>query len=146
MSCHILSYPTTPYPQDKYHLYLLFDLMSGGDLMDVLVAEARVIRRRIAQGAWRRACLAPKARPGAPGLPCPAHGSDPHITVVAPACCPWHAPMLGTYPDMGTPSHGMGAHFRELHIPSYAALAAAAHMMYECEDHSFQRVRTYVLT
>ena len=50
-------------PQDKYHLYLLFDLMSGGDLMDVLVAEARVIRRRIAQGAWRRACLAPKARP-----------------------------------------------------------------------------------
>ena len=48
--------------QDKYHLYLLFDLMSGGDLMDVLVAEARVIRRRIAQGAWRRACLAPKAR------------------------------------------------------------------------------------
>jgi len=48
--------------QDKYHLYLLFDLMSGGDLMDVLVAEARVVRRRIAQGAWRRACLAPKAR------------------------------------------------------------------------------------
>ncbi|KAK9842021.1 hypothetical protein WJX81_004559 [Elliptochloris bilobata] len=48
--------------QDKYHLYLLFDLMSGGDLMDVLVAEARVIRRRIAQGAWRRACLAPKVK------------------------------------------------------------------------------------
>ena len=39
--------------------------MSGGDLMDVLVAEARVIRRRIAQGAWRRACLAPKALPSA---------------------------------------------------------------------------------
>lgn len=54
-------------PQDKYHLYLLFDLMSGGDLMDVLVAEARVIRRRIAQGAWRRACLAPKARSCATG-------------------------------------------------------------------------------
>ncbi len=28
--------------QDKYHLYFLFDLMSGGDLMDVLVAEAQV--------------------------------------------------------------------------------------------------------
>lgn len=27
--------------QDKYHLYFLFDLMSGGDLMDVLVAEAQ---------------------------------------------------------------------------------------------------------
>ena len=34
--------------------------MMGGDLMDVLVAEAKVIKRRIAQGAWRRACLAPK--------------------------------------------------------------------------------------
>lgn len=46
--------------QDKLHLYFLFDLMPGGDLMDVLVAEARVIKRRIAQGAWKRACLAPK--------------------------------------------------------------------------------------
>ena len=36
--------------------------MPGGDLMDVLVAEARVIKRRIAQGTWKRACLAPKAR------------------------------------------------------------------------------------
>jgi cGMP-dependent protein kinase 2 len=25
--------------QDKYHLYFLFDLMPGGDLMDVLVSE-----------------------------------------------------------------------------------------------------------
>ena len=49
--------------QDKYHLYFLFDLMSGGDLMDVLVAEAKVIKRRIPQGAWRRACLAPKVTP-----------------------------------------------------------------------------------
>ena len=48
--------------QDKYHLYFLFDLMPGGDLMDVLVAEAKVIKRRIAQGAWRRACFAPKVR------------------------------------------------------------------------------------
>ena len=49
--------------QDKYHLYFLFDLMAGGDLMDVLVAEAKVIKRRIPQGAWRRACFAPKVRP-----------------------------------------------------------------------------------
>ena len=59
--------------QDKLHLYFLFDLMPGGDLMDVLVAEARVIKRRIAQGAWKRACLAPKARapPARPsGPPC----------------------------------------------------------------------------
>lgn len=48
--------------QDKYHLYFLFDLMPGGDLMDVLVAEAKVIKRRIAQGAWRRACFAPKVQ------------------------------------------------------------------------------------
>ena len=33
--------------QDKYHLYFLFDLMVGGDLMDVLVAEAKVIRLRV---------------------------------------------------------------------------------------------------
>lgn len=49
--------------QDKLHLYFLFDLMPGGDLMDVLVAEARVIKRRISQGAWKRACLAPKVSP-----------------------------------------------------------------------------------
>ena len=49
--------------QDKYHLYFLFDLMNGGDLMDVLVAEAKVIKRRIPQGAWKRACLAPKVTP-----------------------------------------------------------------------------------
>ncbi|GIL88393.1 hypothetical protein Vretimale_15023 [Volvox reticuliferus] len=48
--------------QDKYHLYFLFDLMSGGDLMDVLVAEAKVIRRRVPQGSWRIGCLAPKVR------------------------------------------------------------------------------------
>ena len=46
--------------QDKYHLYLMFDLMLGGDLMDVLVAEAKVIRRRDSQGGWKRACFAPK--------------------------------------------------------------------------------------
>ena len=49
--------------QDKLHLYFLFDLMPGGDLMDVLVAEARVIKRRIAQGTWKRACFAPKVLP-----------------------------------------------------------------------------------
>ena len=40
--------------------------MAGGDLMDVLVAEAKVIKRRIPQGAWRRACFAPKVRRGLP--------------------------------------------------------------------------------
>lgn len=48
--------------QDKYHLYFLFDQMPGGDLMDVLVAEAKVVKRRTAQGAWRRGCLAPKVK------------------------------------------------------------------------------------
>eukprot|EP00208_Stichococcus_sp_RCC1054_P000748 CAMPEP_0206148736 /NCGR_PEP_ID=MMETSP1473-20131121/37408_1 /ASSEMBLY_ACC=CAM_ASM_001109 /TAXON_ID=1461547 /ORGANISM="Stichococcus sp, Strain RCC1054" /LENGTH=739 /DNA_ID=CAMNT_0053546159 /DNA_START=267 /DNA_END=2486 /DNA_ORIENTATION=- len=48
--------------QDKYHLYFLFDLMNGGDLMDTLVAEAKVIRRRVPQGGWKRACFAPKVK------------------------------------------------------------------------------------
>jgi serine/threonine protein kinase len=55
--------------QDKYHLYFLFDLMSGGDLMDVLVSEAKVIKRRIPQGALRRVCFAPKARASDAPLP-----------------------------------------------------------------------------
>jgi len=48
--------------QDTYHLYFLFDLMPGGDLMDVLVAEAKVIRRRVPQGGWQVGCLAPKVK------------------------------------------------------------------------------------
>lgn len=48
--------------QDKYHLYFLFDYLSGGDLMDVLVAEAKVIRRRVPQGGWRRSIMAPKIK------------------------------------------------------------------------------------
>lgn len=48
--------------QDNENLYFLFDLMTGGDLMDVLVAEAKVISRRMAQGTFRRACLAPKKK------------------------------------------------------------------------------------
>lgn len=48
--------------QDKYHLYFLFDLMPGGDLMDVLVAEAKVIRHRVPSSAWQVACLAPKVK------------------------------------------------------------------------------------
>lgn len=39
--------------QDKYHLYFLFDLMPGGDLMDVLVAEAKVIKQRVPSNAWQ---------------------------------------------------------------------------------------------
>lgn len=46
----------------RYHLYFLFDLMPGGDLMDVLVAEAKVIRRRVPQGGWQVGCLAPKVK------------------------------------------------------------------------------------
>uniref|UniRef100_A0A7S3R8L1 cGMP-dependent protein kinase n=1 Tax=Dunaliella tertiolecta TaxID=3047 RepID=A0A7S3R8L1_DUNTE len=48
--------------QDKYHLYFLFDLMPGGDLMDVLVAEASVIKHRVPQGGWQVGCLAPKVK------------------------------------------------------------------------------------
>lgn len=54
-------------PQDKYHLYFLFDLMNGGDLMDVLVSEAQVVKMRIAQGALKRGCFAPQVR--CAGLP-----------------------------------------------------------------------------
>ena len=43
-------------------MYFLFDLMPGGDLMDVLVAEAKVIKRRVPQGGWQIGCLAPKVR------------------------------------------------------------------------------------
>ncbi|EFN51455.1 hypothetical protein CHLNCDRAFT_49225 [Chlorella variabilis] len=48
--------------QDKYHLYFLFDLMIGGDLMDVLVSEAQVIKMRVAQGALKRGCFAPQVK------------------------------------------------------------------------------------
>ncbi len=36
--------------KDAFHLYFLFDLMSGGDLMDVLVAEAKIIKHSVPQG------------------------------------------------------------------------------------------------
>lgn len=50
-------------PQDKYHLYLIFDLMPGGDLMDVLVAEAKVIKHRATDDTGAlQSCLAPKAK------------------------------------------------------------------------------------
>ena len=54
----------TPKPnqQDKRHLYFLFDLLPGGDLMDVLVAEARVVRRRVPARPWRVGCMAPQVR------------------------------------------------------------------------------------
>lgn len=48
--------------QDKYHLYFMFDLMSGGDLMDVLVSEAQVIKMRVSQGALKRGCFAPQVK------------------------------------------------------------------------------------
>jgi len=49
--------------KDKYHLYFLFDLMPGGDLMDVLVAEAKIIKHPVPQkGSLRQGCLAPKVK------------------------------------------------------------------------------------
>jgi cGMP-dependent protein kinase 2 len=49
--------------QDKFHLYFLFDLMPGGDLMDVLVAEAKIIKHPVPQkGSLRQGCLAPKVK------------------------------------------------------------------------------------
>ena len=36
--------------------------MSGGDLMDVLVAEAKVINRRVPESSWQVACLAPNVK------------------------------------------------------------------------------------
>ena len=65
----------------RYHLYFLFDLMPGGDLMDVLVAEASVIKKRVPQGGWQVGCLAPKVKmlqvrccTPAPSLPAMKHG------------------------------------------------------------------------
>lgn len=48
--------------QDKMHLYFLFDLLTAGDLMDVLVAEAKVIEHRVPKGNLQRGCLAPKVK------------------------------------------------------------------------------------
>eukprot|EP00191_Tetraselmis_sp_GSL018_P002817 CAMPEP_0177614176 /NCGR_PEP_ID=MMETSP0419_2-20121207/22512_1 /TAXON_ID=582737 /ORGANISM="Tetraselmis sp., Strain GSL018" /LENGTH=708 /DNA_ID=CAMNT_0019111209 /DNA_START=131 /DNA_END=2257 /DNA_ORIENTATION=- len=48
--------------QDRMNLYFLFDLMTAGDLMDVLVAEAKVIQHRIPKGSMQRGCLAPKVK------------------------------------------------------------------------------------
>jgi hypothetical protein len=49
--------------QDPHHLYFLFDLMSGGDLMDVLVAEAKIIKFPVPQkGSVRQGLLAPKVK------------------------------------------------------------------------------------
>jgi cGMP-dependent protein kinase 2 len=46
--------------QDKYHLYFLFDLLPGGDLMDVLVSEAKVITH--STGSSALPCLATKTK------------------------------------------------------------------------------------
>jgi hypothetical protein len=48
--------------QDKHHLYFLFDLLPGGDLMDILVAEAKVIKHRTSDAPLQMACLAPKTK------------------------------------------------------------------------------------
>ena len=48
--------------QDKHHLYFLFDLLPGGDLMDILVAEAQVITHRLNDGYMQLACLSSKTK------------------------------------------------------------------------------------
>jgi len=49
--------------QDKYYLYMLFDLMPGGDLMDVLVVEAKVIKFPVSdKNSMRKGLLAPKMK------------------------------------------------------------------------------------
>jgi serine/threonine protein kinase len=69
--------------QDPYHLYFLFDLMPGGDLMDVLVAEAKIIKHPVPQkGSLRQGCLAPK-------VGCPVAGELSWIcqaSFLHPAC------------------------------------------------------------
>ena len=48
--------------QDKYHLYFLFDLMPGGDLMDILVNEASIVTMRTPKSGLQLGCLAPQAK------------------------------------------------------------------------------------
>ena len=45
--------------QDKYHLYFLFDLMPGGDLMDVLVSDAAPVNVKLQTNGMLPACFAP---------------------------------------------------------------------------------------
>ena len=40
----------------------MFDLMTGGDLMDVLVADAHVIRIKQPRGPFHRGCMAPQTK------------------------------------------------------------------------------------
>lgn len=61
--CDCLIDRSASFLQDPHHLYFLFDLMPGGDLMDVLVAEAKIIKHPVPQkGSLRQGCLAPKVR------------------------------------------------------------------------------------
>lgn len=46
--------------QDKYHLYFLFDLMNGGDLMDILVNDAATVNVRTPSKGLKPACLSPQ--------------------------------------------------------------------------------------
>jgi cGMP-dependent protein kinase 2 len=48
--------------QDRHHLYFLFDLLPGGDLMDILVAEAKVVKVRSTDSSMSSGCLQPKQR------------------------------------------------------------------------------------
>jgi len=44
--------------QDKYHLYFLFDLMPGGDLMDVLVSDAAPVNVKLQTNSLLPSCFA----------------------------------------------------------------------------------------
>lgn len=97
--------------QDKYHLYFLFDLMNGGDLMDVLVTEATVIKHRVRGTGLKNRCLGQKVtdhlqltalarRRHTPGVPLPQCVSAPRPP---PACCrPGH---VHSVPPCPAPGH-----------------------------------------
>ncbi|KDD73798.1 protein kinase [Helicosporidium sp. ATCC 50920] len=48
--------------KDRYHLYFLLDLMAGGDLMDVLVADARVVHVRAPPEPGTRALIGTRVK------------------------------------------------------------------------------------
>ena len=48
--------------QDKYHLYFLFDLMTGGDLMDILVSDASAVNVRAKTTGLKPSWMAPQMK------------------------------------------------------------------------------------
>jgi serine/threonine protein kinase/CRP-like cAMP-binding protein len=72
--------------QDAAHLYMLFDALPGGDLMDVLVAEARVVLARVPRGPGPAAGAAAAAPGGSTGKAAPGPPPPP------PRPPPWWVP------------------------------------------------------